>query len=75
MLRSGELARGRSVSRALVKERCCDEDSVMAALLKSTESAVRAIRALQSELFATNACSPTVKWTRTRGFEAGSCVR
>ena len=38
--------------RALVKDRCCDEDHVMAALLKSTESAVRAIRALQSELFA-----------------------
>jgi Lon protease-like protein len=38
--------------RALVKDRCCDEDNVMVALLKSTESAVRAIRALQSELFA-----------------------
>jgi len=38
--------------RASVKDRCCDEDNVMAALLKSTESAVRAIRALQSELFA-----------------------
>ncbi|MGD0853448.1 MAG: LON peptidase substrate-binding domain-containing protein [Acidimicrobiales bacterium] len=38
--------------RALVTDRCCDEDVVMTALLKSTESAVRAIRALQSELFA-----------------------
>jgi hypothetical protein len=35
-----------------VKDRCCDEANVMAGLLKSTESAVRAIRALQSELFA-----------------------
>ncbi|HUZ41405.1 MAG TPA: LON peptidase substrate-binding domain-containing protein [Acidimicrobiales bacterium] len=38
--------------RAVVRDRCCDEDHVTAALLKSTESAVRAIRALQSELFA-----------------------
>ena len=38
--------------RALVRDRCCDEDNVFAALLKSTESAVRALRALQSELFA-----------------------
>jgi Lon protease-like protein len=38
--------------RAIVKERCCDEVDVTSALLKSTESAVRAIRALQSELFA-----------------------
>jgi uncharacterized protein len=38
--------------RASIKDRCCDEENVMAALLKSTESAVRAIRALQSELFA-----------------------
>ena len=38
--------------RAVVKDRCCDEVNVMTPLLKSTESAVRAIRALQSELFA-----------------------
>jgi Lon protease-like protein len=38
--------------RAVVNERCCDEQDVMGALLKTTESAVRAIRALQSELFA-----------------------
>jgi Lon protease-like protein len=38
--------------RAFVTDRCCDEDVVMTDLLKSTESAVRAIRALQSELFA-----------------------
>jgi len=38
--------------RAVVKDRCCDEVEVTPALLKSTESAVRAIRALQSELFA-----------------------
>jgi Lon protease-like protein len=38
--------------RAVVKDRCCDEEDVATALLKSTESAVRAIRALQSELFA-----------------------
>jgi len=31
---------------------CCDEDSVMAALLKSPSQRWRAIRALQSELFA-----------------------
>ncbi|HEY5439263.1 MAG TPA: LON peptidase substrate-binding domain-containing protein [Acidimicrobiales bacterium] len=38
--------------RALVKDRCCDEERVLDTLLKTTESAVRAIRALQSELFA-----------------------
>ena len=36
--------------RAEVKDRCCDEAHVTAALLKSTESAVRAIRALQCDL-------------------------
>ena len=38
--------------RALVRERCCDIDEVEPALLKSTESAVRALRALQSEVVA-----------------------
>ena len=38
--------------RALVSDRCCDDLDVEPALLKSTESAVRALRALQSELFA-----------------------
>jgi Lon protease-like protein len=38
--------------RALGQERCCDEEAVDPSLLKSTESAVRALRALQSELFA-----------------------
>jgi Lon protease-like protein len=38
--------------RALVSERCCDEVSIEPALLRSTESAVRALRTLQSELFA-----------------------
>ena len=35
-----------------MRDRCCDERAPGPALLKSTESAVRAIRALQSELFA-----------------------
>ncbi|MGA7835215.1 MAG: LON peptidase substrate-binding domain-containing protein [Acidimicrobiales bacterium] len=38
--------------RAVVGERCCDEVPIEAALLKSTESAVRALRTLQSEVFA-----------------------
>ena len=38
--------------RALVHERCCDDVNVEPVLLKTTESAVRALRALQSELFA-----------------------
>jgi hypothetical protein len=38
--------------RAVVGERCCDDVPIEAALLKSTESAVRALRALQSEVFA-----------------------
>jgi Lon protease-like protein len=38
--------------RAVVRERCCDEVPLEPALLKSTESAVRALRALQSEVFA-----------------------
>ncbi len=38
--------------RALVQDRCCDDEDVLESLLKTTESAVRAIRALQSELFA-----------------------
>jgi Lon protease-like protein len=38
--------------RAIVGERCCDNVPIEAALLKSTESAVRALRALQSEMFA-----------------------
>ena len=37
--------------RALVSERCCDEVAIEPALLKSTGSAVRALRTLQSELF------------------------
>ena len=37
---------------ALVSERCCDEVAIEPALLKSTQSAVRALRNLQSELFA-----------------------
>jgi Lon protease-like protein len=38
--------------RAVVGERCCDDVPIEAALLKSTGSAVRALRALQSEVFA-----------------------
>lgn len=38
--------------RAVVSDRCCDDVSIEPALLKSTESAVRAIRALRSEIFA-----------------------
>jgi Lon protease-like protein len=38
--------------RAHVGERCCDDVPIEPALLKSTESAVRALRALQSEVFA-----------------------
>ena len=37
---------------ARVRERCCDDVAVETALLKSTESAVRALRALQSEILA-----------------------
>jgi Lon protease-like protein len=38
--------------RAQVGQRCCDDVPIDATLLKSTESAVRALRALQSEIFA-----------------------
>ncbi len=38
--------------RAIVGERCCDSVPIEPALLKSTESSVRALRALQSEMFA-----------------------
>jgi uncharacterized protein len=38
--------------RAQVGERCCDDVAIDPALLKSTESAVRALRALQSEVLA-----------------------
>ncbi len=38
--------------RARVAERCCDDVAVDSALLASTESAVRALRALQSEIVA-----------------------
>jgi Lon protease-like protein len=38
--------------RAQVGERCCDDVAIEPSLLKSTESAVRALRALQSEIFA-----------------------
>jgi len=38
--------------RARVGERCCDDVPIDPALLKSTESAVRALRALQSEVLA-----------------------
>lgn len=38
--------------RAMVVERCCDQVPIEPALLASTESAVRALRALQSEVFA-----------------------
>lgn len=38
--------------RALVHERCCDDVAVNRDLLTSTESAVRALRALQSEVLA-----------------------
>lgn len=38
--------------RAIVGERCCDNVPIERALLKSTESSVRALRALQSEMFA-----------------------
>ncbi len=38
--------------QAEIRERCCDEVVIEPALMKSTESAVRALRALQSEIFA-----------------------
>ncbi|HEY1824671.1 MAG TPA: LON peptidase substrate-binding domain-containing protein [Acidimicrobiales bacterium] len=38
--------------RAVVGERCCDKVAIDPALLKSTESAVRALRALRSEMLA-----------------------
>ena len=38
--------------RARVAQRCCDDVAVEPALLKSTESGVRALRALQSEVVA-----------------------
>jgi Lon protease-like protein len=38
--------------RAVASERCCDEVAIEPALLKSTQSAVRALRNLQSEVFA-----------------------
>ncbi|MHB8379569.1 MAG: LON peptidase substrate-binding domain-containing protein [Acidimicrobiales bacterium] len=38
--------------RARVGERCCDDVPIELSLLKSTESAVRALRNLQSEIFA-----------------------
>lgn len=38
--------------RAVVGERCCDSVAIDPGLLKSTESAVRALRSLQSEMFA-----------------------
>ncbi|MFZ1062071.1 MAG: LON peptidase substrate-binding domain-containing protein [Acidimicrobiales bacterium] len=38
--------------RAIVRERCCDDVAIESALLKSTQSAVRALRNLQSEVFA-----------------------
>jgi Lon protease-like protein len=38
--------------RARVAERCCDDVAIEPSLLKSTESAVRALRALQSEILA-----------------------
>ncbi len=38
--------------RALVDDRCCDEVDVEAGLLASTTSAVKALRALQSEVYA-----------------------
>jgi Lon protease-like protein len=38
--------------RALVRERCCDDVSVDAGLLQRAESSVRALRALQSEVYA-----------------------
>ncbi len=56
--------------RAVVRDRCCDEISVEPGLLKSTESAVRALRALQSELFAdqclqTNCEMDSDPWVRS----------
>jgi hypothetical protein len=57
-------------------DRCCDEDvRDDAALLKSTESAVRAMRALQSEVFADECSSRTARWTPIPGCAAGSCAR
>jgi Lon protease-like protein len=38
--------------RAEVRERCCDDVGIDSALLQSTESAVRALRTLQSEVMA-----------------------
>jgi len=38
--------------KALARERCCDDVAIDPALLKSTQSAVRALRNLQSEIFA-----------------------
>ncbi len=44
--------------RATVRERCCDEVSIEPALLKSAESAVRALRALHSEVHLDDAPLP-----------------
>jgi Lon protease-like protein len=38
--------------RAVARDRCCDNVAIEPALLKSTQSAVRALRNLQSEVFA-----------------------
>ena len=49
--------------RALVGQRCCDDVAIEGGLLKSTESAVRALRALQSEIFADQCLQRTAPWT------------
>lgn len=56
--------------RAQVSERCCDATVIEPALLRSTESAVNALRALQSELFAdqclqVNCAMDTDPWVRS----------
>ncbi len=56
--------------RAVVSERCCDDVAIAPGLLRSTESAVRALRALQSELFAdeclrTNCDMDADPWVRS----------
>ncbi len=48
----------RPYPRALIRERCCDDLMIDPLLLRSTESAVRALRALQSEVMVDQCLRP-----------------